>query len=1024
MLFICMATSVLPLLANFTYSINDGQTLTWAVISETEKTCMILPSKDDKGNIITYIGTVEIPEYIGDYKVTVIADDCFSGSTRLKSAVIPNTVIRIGRHAFYNSGLNDIEIGNSVVTIDDGAFSYCKLESVTIPNSVQEIGDNAFFKGPSKVVLGNSVRKIGEYAFAQCSISTINIPNSVTFIGNHAFQDCHLLTSVHISSLEAWCNIEFEDISANPLYDNLILLFEGGALYLNDERINDLVIPESISEIKDYAFPGKFTSITLPNTVTEIGSAAFECYSGLESVHISSLEAWCNINFTDRTANPMNAAQSLILNGEVIKDLVIPESISEIKNYAFTDCGEFTSVTIPESVTTIGAGAFRACTSLPMVTIPNSVTTIGAGAFDSCSGMTNVILPNSITSIENYLFYNCYGLKSVTIPASVTTIGDYAFEACGLTSLTIPGAVTDIGNRAFGACNISEIVCEGEDAPTINSYSFSIDTYANCLVSVPLQSEESYLSKWSDFKHIIPGTLLSKNIHIPTAGTLESLIPSDEINRINEIKLTGKINGSDILCLNKMVNLSKVDLSEATIVGGGEPYYEDYYTSDNTIDRYWAHNLSLLSTVILPANLETIGNYAFEGNRLLLNIIIPGSVTSIGEGAFKDCENLTGLLVIPDSVTSIGSQAFLRCSSLTGLVIGESVEFIGSLAFGDCKNLTGTLIIPNSVTEIGKSAFINCDELTELYLGESVRSIGVHAFTSDSPNGSKLTTLHYNAINCALPDTHNSYTLVFSRTLKTVIIGDKVEAIPPYAFSRTELPEITIPNSVTSIGVSAFEYCRNLTTATIGESVTHIAVGAFTNDYLNSTLTTLYFNAINCETTKFPRTIKNLYIGDKVSQIPDNAFQDCKVLTEVHIPNSVTSIGENAFENCDSLSVLTISNSVTSIGKEAFRYCFALTELIIPESVTFIGEEAFRGCHNLSTLHFNATNCEPPQSSSWHSSPFPEELETIIIGHGVTKIPDSMFNYCSGVRNIIISETVKSIGKDAFFIYESNIRKV
>ena len=452
----------------------------------------------------------------------------------------------------------------------------------------------------------------------------------------------------------------------------------------------------------------------------------------------------------------------------------------------------------------------------------------------------------------------------------------------------------------------------------------------------------------------------------------------------------------------------------STIAGGGEPYYEDYYTSDNTIDRYWAHNLNLLSTVILPANLETIGNYAFEGNRLLLNITIPGSVTSIGEGAFKDCENLTGLLVIPDSVTSIGSQAFLRCSSLTGLVIGESVEFIGSLAFGDCKNLTGTLIIPNSVTEIGKSAFINCNELTELYLGESVHSIGVHAFTSDSPNGSKLTTLYYNAINCALPDTHNSYTLVFSRTIKTVIIGDKVEAIPPYAFSLTQIPEIIIPNSVISIGVNAFENCNNLTTATIGESVTHISVGAFSNNYLNSKLTTLYFNAINCETTKFPRTIKNLYIGDNVSQIPDNAFQDCNVLTEVYIPNSVTSIGENAFENCDSLSVLTISNSVTSIGKEAFRHCLALTELIIPESVTFIGEEAFRDCYNLSTLYFNATNCEPPQSSFWHSSPFPLQLETIIIGDGITKIPDGMFNYCSGVRNIIISKTVKSIGKDAF----------
>ena len=131
--------------------------------------------------------------------------------------------------------------------------------------------------------------------------------------------------------------------------------------------------------------------------------------TGLTSVHISDLSAWCNIEFGSNDANPLLHAKTknLYLNGELLTNLIIPDGINKIKNYAFSHC-----------------------TGLTSVTIPNSVTSIGDHAFSNCSGLTSVTIPNSVTSIEDYAFYYCSGLTSVTIPNSVTSIGQGAFFCC------------------------------------------------------------------------------------------------------------------------------------------------------------------------------------------------------------------------------------------------------------------------------------------------------------------------------------------------------------------------------------------------------------------------------------------------------------------------------------------------------------------------------------------------------------------------------------------------------------------
>ena len=151
---------------------------------------------------------------------------------------------------------------------------------------------------------------------------------------------------------------------------------------------------------------------------------------GLTTIHISDLEAWCKISFTDFFANPLSEGHHLYLNGEEIKELVIPNSVTIINNYAFSGCSGLTSVTIPNSVTSLGGSAFYNCSGLTSVTIINSVTSIGNGAFYNCSGLTSVTIPNSVTSIEGYTYYKCSRLNSVTIGSGVKTIGLSAFESC------------------------------------------------------------------------------------------------------------------------------------------------------------------------------------------------------------------------------------------------------------------------------------------------------------------------------------------------------------------------------------------------------------------------------------------------------------------------------------------------------------------------------------------------------------------------------------------------------------------
>ena len=330
----------------------------------------------------------------------------------------------------YIDGVGVIDFNVPITTIGDWAFAQCEsLTSVTIPNSVTTIGG---------------------YAFRGCySLTSVTIPDSVTTIGYEAFYDCESLISVYISDIAAWCNIPFGYSYSNPLCyaDNL---------YLNNELVTDLTIPDSVTTIGKYAF--------------------YRC--------------------------------------ESLTSVTIGDSVTTIGKYAFAYCYDLTSVTIPDSVTTIGDEAFAYCRRLTSVTIPDSVTSIGDGAFEYCYDLTTVTIPDSVTTIGSSAFYYCESLTSVTIPDSVTMIGDEAFAYCRrLTSVTIPDSVTTIGDEAFAYCSIlTSVYCKATTPPAvILSYGYkwlAFDYNASGrVIYVPTESVEAYKTAegWSRYADAIEG---------------------------------------------------------------------------------------------------------------------------------------------------------------------------------------------------------------------------------------------------------------------------------------------------------------------------------------------------------------------------------------------------------------------------------------------------------------------------------------------------------------------------------------
>ena len=380
-----------------------------------------------------------------------------------------------------------------------------------------------------------------------------------------------------------------------------------------------------------------------------------------------------------------------------IKSIVIPNSVTSIGACAFYSCTGLTSVTIGNSVTSIGDEAFRGCSRLTSISIPKSVTNIGDGAFAGCSGLTSITIPDSVTSIGSDAFKNCTSLTSIDIPESVTSIGDGAFGRCsGLTYVKIPDGVTSIGDWAFYGCSSLTSINIPDGVTSIGGATFE-DCYG--LTSIDIPNSVTSIGNWA----------------FAGCSGLTSITIPDSVTSIGYGAFSGCSSLTSVNIPNSVASIGETAFSgcDSLIsinVDPGNSLYDSRGKCNAIIETSANKLICGCKNTVIPNNVKSIGDYAFNNCSGLISIDIPNSVTSIGMYAFNRCEDLT-TVAIPNSVTGIGSGAFQLCSSLTSVTIPDSVTSIGNNAFYACSALT-SINVPDGVTTIGESAFENIHVLS------------------------------------------------------------------------------------------------------------------------------------------------------------------------------------------------------------------------------------------------------------------------------------------------------------------------
>lgn len=421
----------------------------------------------------------------------------------------------IGSNAFWGSEhlyprFKEIKIPDSVETIGNGAFRHCQnLERITLPSALQTLSNGTFYgcAALSEVTFPASLKTIEKSAFGYCrNLSEVKLPASLTTIQSYVFNGCSALKTVfYDGSLAQWNHITANNDADNDA-DKDVLGYSCPSLVTGDYTAqfisvkddpfaypppktvtitkytgteSTVILPSTISswpvtKIGEDALKDNttITSVTIPDSVTEIGSNAFAGCTNLTSVNYAG--DWSNLTiqsgnpavqdaaneqlfdfkFTpDNTAvivtnykckgtaadvtipsrykgKPVTAIGHAAFFNSAVTSVTIPDSVTSIDDNAFGFCSQLTNISIPNSVTYIGFSAFAHCTSLKSITLPSSLSSISEALFSGCSQLTTIHIPDSVPSIQSYAFYHCRNLETIRIPVSVTLIETDAFAGC------------------------------------------------------------------------------------------------------------------------------------------------------------------------------------------------------------------------------------------------------------------------------------------------------------------------------------------------------------------------------------------------------------------------------------------------------------------------------------------------------------------------------------------------------------------------------------------------------------------
>lgn len=718
---------------------------------------------------------------------------------------------------------------------------------------------------------------------------------------------------------------------------------------------------------------------------TETTDSEWAVYENFERVAESGLMYKLINNNTEYELVGVGSAK-----GDVVMESVFRNKpVTSIAEAALRN-NRFTSFVVGENVKTIGKRAFYNSQNLTEIEIPKNVVSVGESVFQSCKKLKKAKLPEVITAIPDYAFANCGELEEFTISSKTISIGNNAFTNCSkLKTLALPATVETIGESAFFRCEgLSGKIDLGDSLLSIGEAAFY-----NCVNITSI-----------DFGDKLK-TIAAKAFY--TCIGLTSITLPDSVQSIGNY------------AFYETKKLATVDLSENLESMGAYAFhlskiFTDAADGTNTSDQGlvlvddWivgCKNKDIVN-IYIPSNVSGVADYAFTGQyEKLITVNLP-SVKYIGNAAFYLCKALA-VSIFGDHLVKVGDDAFAGCEVLKQVTLGNGLVEIGDYSFSGCKALSG-LSIPDTVNSIGTYAFINT--------GLPAASDGIIYVGNDANPNLWVVGVAHQIINFP-------------------VIKDGTKGIAEYSFVDCVLiQDITLPDSLQYIGRGAFYGCGAyfMMSVNIPKGLKEIGDYAF-YECPSLTLRNQFKDAKNLEKIGRSAFYGAVFLGAQeiqadeegyavpvpgrldltgIKEIDDYAFFGCASIETLMIGNGVEKIGNRVFHGNVSLKTVIISNTVKEMGIRVFYKCEALETVTIGNGMKVIPDYTFYGCKSLKNVSFVAGG--GVERIGRYAFRDCVQLSNINFGDSLKVMDDYSFFGCSGLTELVIPNTVESIGKYAF----------
>ena len=643
---------------------------------------------------------------------------------------------KVQAYQFEKNGIYYDIVNGKAVVVSGGSVMYSG--DVVIPETV-EFGSQHYV-----------VDSIGEWAFNACSgLMSVKLPEKLRVIGRLAFVDCYGLTSISFPAS---------------------LKVIGDGAFQNCDGLTSLSFPEGMTQIGDGAFQrcGRLETLFFPSTMKSIDWGVFcesheneygggECTcDSIRRIEIKGIATWFNSNrFTERNHHVAAPYADLYVNGDLLTDIVLPDTMARIRpalfygckklhsvvfpnnlkvidDCAFENCTGIENLELPQGLDSIKSSAFSRCKGVKYVNLPQELKYIGMMAFGSCTELISVSFPNKLENIAYGAFESCKSLQSVVLPEGLKSIESCAFQNCiSLTSVKLPSTLRFIGDCAFNQCNVgfefASIV-----PPTIEGMNPLGDE--DNLLYVPEEGIEAYRTAWSDKvndilclgrQHDWDVTVEAEDKSSAVLQAVGGVSDNEAARNVVRLKVSGTVNSYDFMVMrNKMTCLRELDLTDAHVVYNPYEHYQGYHSWNDSLPDYAFYRKDL-RVCRLPQNIVYIGRNAFSRCSRLTDMDIPEKVQEIGDAAFEGCNRLENVK-FSERLEFIRSEAFAECALHDTIIFPRTLKHISYSAFR--SNGLRAVKFPTGLEQIEGAAFSYCSGLSEVRFPSSVLNVGSDAF--------------------------------------------------------------------------------------------------------------------------------------------------------------------------------------------------------------------------------------------------------------------------------------------------------